>query len=161
MSAPTAAVTVAALMPQAPASGNRTLLAFDFGERRIGVAVGETETGQAHALTTIDAEAKQLRFAAISALIGEWKPAMLVVGIPLHVDGTPHQMTARCRRFANQLRGRFGLPVAEADERLTSRSAEALLHEAGHSTRHQRAILDSLAAQLILQGFLDASDSPT
>jgi putative Holliday junction resolvase len=137
-----------------------TILAFDFGERRIGVAVGETATGQAHALTTIAAEANADRFAAIASLIGEWRPALLVVGLPLHLDGTPHAMTSRCRRFANQLHGRFGLPVDTADERLSSRDAEARLHEVGRTTRQQRAVIDSLAAQMILQGYLDGQRPP-
>lgn len=148
------------MRPERQRLPSTTILAFDFGERRIGVAVGETETAQAHALTTIEAEANADRFAAIAALIDEWRPAMLVVGLPLHVDGTPHAMTARCKRFANQLHGRFGLPVATADERLTSHDAEALLHEVGRSTREQRAVIDSLAAQLILQGYLDDQQTP-
>jgi putative Holliday junction resolvase len=143
-------------MPEALAAMRGTLLAFDFGEKRIGVATGETATGQAHALTTIAEAAGDRRFAAIAALIAEWRPAALVVGVPLALDGTPHLMTARCRRFANQLRGRFGLPVFEVDERLSSRDAEARLYEVGRDSRRQKAVIDALAAQLILQAHLDA-----
>lgn len=143
-------------MPDPAMAAAGTLLAFDFGEKRIGVAVGEQRTGQAHPLTTIRAEANSDRFAAIAELLAEWRPCHLVVGRPLHLDGTPHAMTARCARFANQLRGRFGLPVDEVDERLTSVDAEDRLHTAGLSSRDARIHLDAVAAQLILQSFLDA-----
>ena len=140
--------------PDLPARG--TLLGFDFGLMRLGVAVGELETGQASALTTLSGEANAPRFAAIEELIAEWRPAALVVGIPTHLDGTPHEMTARCRRFANQLRGRYGLPVMESDERLSSAAAEAALEEAGQrSWRARKPMLDAVAAQIILQHFLD------
>ena len=98
------------MSPGTPRVG--TVLAFDFGLARIGVAVGETETGNAHPLTAIAEEVNAVRFAAIEALLAEWKPASLVVGLPTHLDGSEHAMTARCRRFANQLHGRYGLPVA-------------------------------------------------
>lgn len=137
-----------------------TVLGFDFGEKRIGVAVGELATGQAHPLTTIRAEANADRFAAIASLLSEWQPGRLVVGHPLHMDGTPHAMTARCTRFANQLRGRFGLPVFEADERLTSADAEQRLFETGLSARKSRDHVDAVAAQLILQSYLDDHPDP-
>ncbi|MCC4115418.1 Holliday junction resolvase RuvX [Aromatoleum toluclasticum] len=140
--------------PDLPARG--TLLGFDFGLARLGVAVGELETGQASALVTISGEANAPRFAAIEKLIAEWRPVALVVGLPSHLDGTPHEMTARCRRFANQLHGRYGLPVMESDERLSSAAAEAALEEAGQrSWRERKPVLDAVAAQIILQHFLD------
>ena len=141
-----------------PEPGDRlpgTVLAFDFGEKRIGVAVGERELAQAHPLTTIRSEANAARFAVIAALIAEWKAVSLVVGLPLALDGTPHAMTARCTRFANQLRGRFGLPVDYAEERLSSVEAEERLRESGHDARSARAHVDALAAQLILQGYFE------
>lgn len=106
-----------------------TVLAFDFGEKRIGVAVGEWELCQAHPLTTIVGEANRERFAAIAALIDEWRPSSLVVGLPLATDGSTHAMSARCTRFANQLRGRFALPVEQVDERYSSVEAEERLRE--------------------------------
>ena len=146
------ATTPAAL----PARG--TLLGFDFGLARVGVAVGELETGQASALVTINGEANAPRFVAIEKLLAEWRPVALVVGIPCHLDGTPHDMTARCQRFANQLHGRYGLPVMECDERLTSAQAEAALADAGHTRwRDRKPVLDAVAAQIILQHFLDAT----
>ena len=144
-------------MPERVDKRTGTVLAFDFGEKRIGVAVGDWQLQQAHPLTTIDAEASNTRFAAIAALIAEWQPDSLVVGRPLALDGTSHAMTARCTRFANQLRGRFGLAVEHADERLTSADAAARLRAAGHGARQARRHLDALAAQLILQDHFDAA----
>ena len=143
-------------MPEAPVpAASGTLLAFDFGEKRIGVAVGEALLQQSHPLTVINAEANAERFAAIAALIAEWQPVLLVVGLPLSMDGGAHSMTARCIRFANQLQGRFALPVAFADERLTSVDAEERLRETGHTARSARPHLDAVAAQLILQRYFD------
>lgn len=134
-----------------------TLLGLDFGLARTGVAVGELETRQANPLTTIRADSSATRLAALQALIDEWRPSALVVGRPCHADGTEHAMTARCHRFANQLRGRFGLPVMEFDERLTSADADAVLKDAGQRDwRKRKSQLDALAAQIILQNFLDA-----
>jgi len=135
-----------------------TLLSFDFGLARIGVAVGETETGHAHPLAPIAEEANAARFAAIEKLLAEWKPSALVVGLPTHLDGTEHAMTARCRRFANQLHGRYGLPVALVDERLSSAEAEGRLAEAGHhGWRKQKPRLDSAAAQIILLQYFESA----
>lgn len=142
-------------MPEA-ATAQGTILAFDFGIKRIGVAVGESMLKQAHALTTIQGEANAERFAAIGKLIEEWQPARLIVGLPLSLDGEAHEMTARCRRFANQLHGRFGLPVEFADERLSSAEAEERLREAGRSAREAKPQLDAVAAQIILEGYFDA-----
>jgi putative Holliday junction resolvase len=134
-----------------------TLLAFDFGLKRIGVAVGEAALRQAHPLATIHGEANDIRFAAIAKLIAEWQPVALVVGKPLGPDGEAHEMTARCVRFANQLRGRFNLPVTEVDERFTSVDAARRLHEAGLDGRAAKQHLDSVAAHLILQGYFDVA----
>lgn len=132
------------------------ILAFDFGEKRIGVAVGEWETLTAHPLETIAEEANAPRFARIGALVAEWRPVELVVGLPMSLDGEEHALSQRCRRFANQLNGRFGLPVRLVDERLTSVEAESRLREAGRSVRNNKAAVDSLAAQEILQDFFSS-----
>lgn len=131
------------------------MLAFDFGTRRIGVAVGNTVVRIAHPLTTIAAEALAERFAAIATLIGEWQPGLIVVGRPVHADGTEHETTARAERFARQLEGRFRLPVVRADERYTTRAADAALSEAGLRGTARRAARDAAAAQLILQAWFD------
>jgi putative holliday junction resolvase len=135
------------------------LLAFDFGTRRIGVAVGNTEVGVAHPLHTIAAEANAARFAAIAALVAEWQPAGLVVGRPVHADGVAHEMSARAERFARQLEGRFGLPVERVDERYSTRVAAAALAEAGVRGRARKSARDAVAAQVILQTYLDAAAS--
>ncbi len=132
------------------------VLAFDFGTRRIGVAVGNTLLRTAHPLATIDLDANDARFAAIAKLIGEWQPGQLIVGIPLHADGVAHAMTARARRFARQLAGRFGLPVAEVDERHTTVEAASRQAAAGEGGRRERSRRDAVAAQLILQDWFDA-----
>lgn len=135
------------------------VLAFDFGEKRIGVAVGEWQLRQAHPLTTIHGEANVARFATIAALIQEWQATTLVVGRPLALDGTAHAMTARCERFAKQLHGRFGLAVEYAEERLSSIEAQERLLASGHSSRSAKKHLDAVAAQLILQSYFDSQPS--
>jgi putative Holliday junction resolvase len=138
-----------------------TLLAFDFGTRRIGVAVGDWETRLAHPLEVIDAEDNDTRFGRIAALIAEWRPTDLVVGLPLSMEGEEHDLTRRARRFSNQLHGRFGLPVDMVDERLTSFEADLRLREAGVKGRDRKGLDDTLAAQQILQDLLDQPSNPT
>jgi putative Holliday junction resolvase len=137
-----------------------SVLAFDFGTKRIGVAIGtQLGAGQlaaARALTTITGEASDARFAAIAALIAEWQPVRLLVGRPLNDDGTPHDMTARCERFANQLHGRFRIPVEAVDERFSSLAAEETLRQRGLSWQQRKAELDAEAALIILQSWSDA-----
>jgi putative Holliday junction resolvase len=128
-----------------PASPSRPLsfLAFDFGTRRVGVASGNTMLKQAAPLKTISAEG-EARFVAIGQLIGEWKPDALVVGVPYHPDGTPHDNTRRAQRFARQLHGRFRLPVHEVDERYST--TEALAEGAGD--------VDAASAAVVLDQYL-------
>lgn len=135
-----------------------TVLAFDFGEKRIGVAVGECELRSASALTTFDAETNDARWSAIGRLLDEWKPALLVVGLPLSPDGEAHDMTARAQRFARQLEGRYRLPVALQDERFTSAEADTQLRDRGqHDWRERKKHLDAHAAQLILKDYFDVT----
>lgn len=136
-------------------TADATLLAFDFGTRRIGVAIGTTRLGTARPLTTIESERNDRRFAAIAELVAQWQPQALIVGLPLHADGTAHELTARARRFARQLAGRFALPVHEVDERHTSELARAQLRGTRQGGREQRSAVDAVAAQLILQAWLD------
>lgn len=119
---------------------------FDFGIKRIGIAMGNTLTGQAQALSIVKAIDNAARFKAIGALIEQWKPARLIVGEPVHPDGTEHEMTLRCRRFANQLHGRFNLPVELVDERYSSSVIDAKRGE------H----IDDKAAAIILQQYFDS-----
>ena len=119
------------------------VLGFDFGARRIGVAIGNRLTGHARPLTTIDAIDTEARWKALNAVIDEWQPAALAVGIPLHPDGAPHAMTARCERFARQLEGRYRLSVVRVDERYSSAVVE------------REGDVDAAAAAVILQQWLD------
>ena len=119
----------------------QTILAFDFGEKRIGVAVGNTITKTAEALKIIQEKNQDEKFKSIEALIQEWQPQLLVVGLPTHPDGAEHEMTQKAKRFGNQLHGRFQKEVVWVDERYTSVSVQD-----GH---------DALVAQLILQQYLD------
>lgn len=121
----------------------QSLLGFDFGLKRVGVASGNRLTGTATPLTTVHAQGKAV-FAPIEALLKEWQPDALVVGIPRHPDGAPHAMTAAAQKFAASLRGRFHKPVFEVDERYTSVEAEAL------GARD----VDAAAAALILEQYM-------
>jgi putative Holliday junction resolvase len=142
---------------------DETLLAFDFGMKRIGVAVGELRLGSARALQTISAEANDQRFSVIEKLIAEWQPTRLLVGQPLNDDGSPHEMTARCERFANQLRGRFSLPVEHVDERFSSVEADLELRNPDATPSRQRRLswqerkakVDAEAARIILQSWME------
>jgi putative Holliday junction resolvase len=134
---------------------SETLLAFDFGERYLGVAVGDTEVGMAHPLASIDARAAAARFRAVAEFIAEWKPTRLVVGLPLTLDGEAHDVTRKAERFARQLQGRFGLPVTMQDERLSSVEAESRRRAIGRGGRRHTDLTHPGAAQVILQAYLD------
>jgi putative Holliday junction resolvase len=133
-----------------------TVLAFDFGERRIGIAVGEHLINSANPLTTIDNESNEVRFATITQLINEWQPKLLVVGLPLSLDGSETEVTQLCKKFARRLNGRFNLPVIMIDERYSSTEASQLLNESGIKGRAQKAMLDQVAAQTILRSYFDS-----
>ncbi|TXT27264.1 MAG: putative holliday junction resolvase [Gallionellaceae bacterium] len=145
--------------PPAPSLLTGTFLAFDFGTKRIGVAVGNSISDTAQPLITLHGEQNDQRFASVAALIREWQPAALVVGLPSNDDGTPHEMTRLCRRFAQRLKGRFDLPVILVDERYTSAAASSQLNEAGIRGIKQKALLDQVAAQQILQAYFDEPSS--
>lgn len=138
-----------------------TVLAFDFGEKRIGVAVGDFAVGIAHPLTTIAAEDNRTRFSAIAALIEEWKPARLIVGVPAHADGAEHPVSRLARRFAQRLEGRFGLTTRLVDERLSSQAAATRLRERGMRGTKLKAALDAAAAQEILQTYFEIARRET
>lgn len=134
---------------------NGSVLAFDFGEKRIGVALGEHLLGIAHPLTTIASEANSERFRLIGELITEWQPTTLVVGLPLSLAGEEHRLSQLCKKFSNRLHGRFGLPVVMIDERLSSVEASQALNQIGIGGRKQKPMLDQVAAQCILQSYFD------
>jgi putative Holliday junction resolvase len=133
-------------------NAEETLLAFDFGIRRTGVALGNTLIGTARPLEVIAEEQVDRRFARIAALIRDWGPQRLIVGRPCHPDGTAHEMTARCERFARQLHGRFGLPVSLVDERYSS--------VAGEIDEQYGEFDDAQAAATILRQYLDENHTP-
>ena len=132
-----------------------TVLCFDFGEQRIGVAVGEHVLATANPLTTIDNESNEIRFETISKLIKEWQPKLLIVGLPLSLDGTENSVTQLCKKFARRLNGRFNLPVMMIDERYSSVEASNLLSQSGIKGRAQKEMLDQVAAKTILQSYFD------
>ena len=142
--------------PPASAPGT-TVLAFDFGEKRIGVAVGDLALRIAHPLATVAAEDNATRFSELGTLIAEWQPARLVVGLPMHADGTEHEISRLARRFAQRLEGRFGVAAVLVDERLTSTSAESRLRESGIRSGDVRGGLDAAAAREILQAWFDST----
>jgi len=138
-----------------PTSG--TVLAFDFGLQRIGVAVGEPATGSAHPLRGVVAASGAGRFTAIEKLVNEWRPALLVVGRPLGEDGLPHATTHRAERFARQLAGRFGLPVELVDERYSTVEVESRM-KAAYGNRKAASLargktLDSHAAAVLIEQY--------
>jgi putative holliday junction resolvase len=132
-----------------------TALAFDFGEKRIGVAVGDLKLKIAHPLTTIISEINDKRFSAIGELIAEYRPVLLVVGVPIHLDGADHEIGRLARKFAQRLTGRFNLRTMLVDERFSSAAAAEALAESGVRGARQKHWLDQVAAQKILQQFFD------
>jgi putative Holliday junction resolvase len=127
-----------------------TLLGFDYGPRKIGVAVGQTVTGSASPLTTLRSRHEKPDWARIEHLVREWQPSAAVVGLPYNMDDTETELAPRVRRFARQLQGRFGLAVHLVDERLTSIEARRQLGRAATSLE----VIDAMAAKLILETWL-------
>ena len=127
-----------------------TVLAFDFGLKRIGVAVGNSMLQQAQPLAIIQAATNDAKFAEIAALVEQWQPARCIVGLPRHPDGAEHEMTQRCRRFANQLHGRFGVSTVLVDERYSSAVVP----------QQRGELIDAQAAAIILQQYFDEHSKP-
>lgn len=136
--------------------GGETIVAFDFGLKRIGVAVGQHVTGTANPVGTVANRADGPDHERIAAILAEWQPDRLVVGMPVHADGTPSEMTEKVERFIEDL-GRYGLPVTTVDERHTSREAGSALRDArqrGSRGRIRREHVDAAAAVLIAERYL-------
>lgn len=133
----------------------RTYLAFDYGEKYIGVAVGSSHSRLAEPVTTLRGSAKNPDWVGISKLMEEWRPYALVVGLPLNMDGSVNAMTRAARKFGQRLKERYNLPVQMVDERLSTLAAREILNEAGVSMRRHKSRLDQAAAQTILQAFLN------
>lgn len=141
--------------PTPPAGKQKrgAVMAFDFGERRIGVAVGDRELGIAHPLETIEYRRDEDPLVLIEALVNEWHPILFVVGLPVSVDGSEHELAPLVRGFCNALSERFGVATNLVDERYTSAEASEILNEAGVRGRRQKEYLDQVAAQTILEDF--------
>ncbi|HZP86316.1 MAG TPA: Holliday junction resolvase RuvX [Burkholderiales bacterium] len=135
-----------------------TVLAFDYGEKRLGVAVGELELSLAHPLETIAAADPVRCDAAIARLVREWGPVMFVVGLPRSMDGRDSEIVRRCEEFARKLAAQFALPVEMVDEYLTSQAARMALEQAGVRGLRQKAMRDQVAAQQILQAYFEQKE---
>lgn len=137
-------------------SGQRLVLAFDFGVRRIGVAVGNEMIASATALDPLPARDGIPDWQVVSRLVAEWQPDLFVVGLPLNMDGSESQMSTRARKFGKRLYGRYGKPCEMVDERGSTREAKAIAREAGHRGNYREEGVDGIAAQLILESHFAA-----
>ena len=133
----------------------KTVLGFDFGEQRIGVASGQTLTNSATPLTTLNAVNQKPDWQAIAELFREWQPDALIVGIPFLLDGSLSDMAKRAQRFGRQLEGRFNLPVYTINESLTSFEAEQMLKKSKQLNQHNKQEIDKMAAAIIVQSWLE------
>lgn len=135
-------------------SSPRLVLGFDYGSKHIGVAVGQAVTGQARELCVLKAQNGVPDWSRVEALIKEWQPDALIVGLPLNMDGTPSEMSARAEKFARRLNGRFGLPAYTQDERLTTFEAKGQRLAEGQRGSWSQRPVDALAAALLLESWL-------
>lgn len=133
------------------------MIAFDFGLRQIGVAVGNSLLATTQALAVLRAKEGVPDWQAVTQLIDEWRPDLLVVGDPINMDGSDSELSTRARKFARRLHGRLGLPVVMADERLSSFEAKQLSREQGHRGDYRRHPVDSQAAELVLRSWLNSA----
>lgn len=139
-------------------TGQRLILAFDFGTRRIGVAVGNELLASATALEPLPARDGIPDWQVVSRLVEEWRPDLFVVGLPLNMDGSESAMSTRARKFGKRLYGRYGKPCEMFDERGSTREAKAIARQAGHRGNYRDEGVDGLAAQLILEGWFARSE---
>lgn len=133
----------------------RLLLGFDYGSKQIGVAVGQIITGQARELCILKAQNGVPDWLKVEALLKEWQPDAIVVGLPLNMDGSKSEMSERAEKFARRLNGRFNLPVHTHDERLTTYEAKGQRLHQGQNSGYRERPVDALAAALLLQGWLE------
>lgn len=138
----------------------RSVLAFDFGLVQIGVAVGNTLLRSTQPLAILRAREGIPDWQALEQLVRDWQPDLLLVGDPLNMDGSDSELCERARKFARRLHGRLGLPVTMVDERLTSFEAKQLSREQGHRGDYKRQPIDSQAAELVLQSWLNDLEKP-
>lgn len=131
------------------------ILSFDFGTKSIGIAVGQKITSSASPVKSIKAHDGQPNWDTVEAIINEWKPSLLVIGLPLNMDGSEQPMTLKAKKFANQLHGRFGLPIHLQDERLTTTDARTRLFELGGYKALKKDQVDAISAVLILESYFE------
>ncbi len=137
---------------------HRTILCFDYGTKSIGIAVGSELTGSATLLPALKARDGIPEWEQIERLIKDWQPQLLLVGLPLNMDGSEQEFTVRTRKFANRLHGRFGLPVSLHDERLSTADARSRLFAEGGYRNLSKDKVDSLSAQIIFEGWYEQRD---
>ena len=133
----------------------KSLLAFDYGTKNIGVASGQTVTRSANSLIPLKAKDGVPDWTQIEKLLADWKPDLVLVGLPLNMDETESELSGRARKFANRIHGRFGIKVELVDERLTSFEAKGEMMSRGGSRDYKNNPVDSIAARLILESWLD------
>jgi len=138
-----------------PVKAPNTLLGFDFGTKSIGVATGQMITATAQPIAAIKANDGIPNWETVEAVIKEWKPDLIIVGLPLNMDGTEQPITQRAKKFGNRLTGRFGVKVAFQDERLTTASAKEFIFERGGYKALEKGKVDSVSAALILEGWME------
>lgn len=138
-------------------TAERTLLGFDFSKNRIGIAVGHELTGTVTPLETLSAKNNKPDWDGVTRLIEEWQPDLCIVGLPLTEEGGEQEASQAARRFANQLNGRYHLPIELTDERYSTREAQNLIRESSMSKKNKqnKANIDKIAAQLIIQSWLE------
>lgn len=134
---------------------NRTIIAFDFGTKSIGAAIGQEITGTARPLSSFKAKEGSPDWQQVEKMLNEWRPDLVIVGLPLNMDGTSQEVTAQARKFANRLHGRFGFPVAMHDERLSTVEARAYLFAAGGYRALGKGQVDAASAVIILESWFE------
>jgi putative holliday junction resolvase len=133
----------------------KTLLAFDYGTKNIGIACGQTISGTANIIAPIKAKDGIPDWNQVEKILNEWQPELVLVGLPLNMDDSESELSARARKFANRLQGRFGVKIEMVDERLSSFEAKGEVMSRGGSRHYKENPVDSIAARLILEAWLE------
>ena len=131
------------------------IIGFDFGQKRIGVAIGNNISKSAQALITIESTSSNQKFEVIQKIMDEWQPVSIVVGVPFNVDGSEHKVTNLCKKFAKQLEQKYALPIHLIDERYTSIEASYEIQDKKIDLKKKKLLIDQIAAKIILQSYLD------
>ncbi len=147
------------LSPQSHCSSHNqregNIIGFDFGQKRIGVAIGNNISKSAQALITIESTSSNQKFEVIQKIMDEWRPVSIVVGVPFNVDGSEHKVTNLCKKFAKQLEQKYALPIYLIDERYTSIEASYEIQDKKIDLKKKKLLIDQIAAKIILQSYLD------